>query len=267
MKKYIRKILMLSLILVSLGNYQVKALSYSDDYRVYKSKGVNIRSEDGSYQGYLKKGHIVDGLLEGNYLKIVDGKEPLYMHTAYMERVYAWPDFYKSLGVNMRDMNDKKIGYMVEDRLLSGIEDGDYVYLVEDGNFIKLHKAFLEKRSFQEPLHYISLGGPILDRDGNELTYLKAGEKVEGYPYKKDTIEVVYGAYVGELDEKYLILDKPVTNYRSLGANIRDSEGNLVFRLDKGETIKARRSLGRIYFSHEGKKVSAHPKYLRKINR
>lgn len=267
MKKYIRKILLLSLILFGLGNYQVEAISYQETYRVGRSQGANIRDEKGAYLGYLKKGHIVDGLLKKDYLEIYMDGGYAYVHMNYLDRLDKWPGFYISLGANARDMNNRKIGYMMEDALLSGVEDQGYVYLTKDGNFIKLHKNFLRKRNFGQPEEYISLGASMVGENGKELFYLEEGTVLLGSIEDKDPITVKYQGVFGQVKADRLILNRKENTYLSLGANIRDSEGNLVFRLDKGETIKARRSLGRIYFSHQGEKVSGHPKYLRKINR
>ena len=107
----------------------------------YVSKGVNIRDAKGKKIGYLAKGSSVRGKDLGNQLEFVYKGQKVRVSKTFLD--HAHYQTYRSRGVNVRDLNNKKIGYLAKNKRIEGFEAGNYIVFNFNNKMARIHKNFV----------------------------------------------------------------------------------------------------------------------------
>ncbi len=196
--------------------------------KIYSSKGVNVRDLYGNRMGYLGSDYRVKGQDKGGYIKIpyrgVDG---------YVSHVYfnEFKSLYRSKGVNVRSLSGKKLGYMARGTIIEGERKGNYVHINYKGNQAKVHKNFIED-SYAK---YESYGVNVRNSKGEKIGYLKRGERLSGV----DEGLFLRTSYKGQRVRIPLNYMKAVRlSYSSKGVNLRNSKGQKVGYLKRGQVVR-----------------------------
>ncbi len=107
----------------------------------YRSKGVNIRDARGNKLGYLPKGKVIKAKDLGNRLEFIYQGKKAYVSKAYVQDMNYY--VYRSKGVNVRDLSNKKLGYLNRNEKVYGRPEGNFVIFNYRNTRAKVHKNFL----------------------------------------------------------------------------------------------------------------------------
>lgn len=247
MKHKIAILSIISMLFIFIGFNNVEAAGYEDNYA---TTSVNIRdSKTNEILGVLRKGDYIYGYTEGNWVYFnYNG------NSAKVYREYIMQDspetLYIKYPVNVIDRNNNIVGIKYTGDSVLGVRMGNYYRFYDNGvKFIWY--------SFATP-NYVSYSDGVATSHvnirsaatGNIVSVLKIGEYVEGYSYNnyihfmRNGVEVkVYEPLIKEINNKKLYIT-------SNGANVRNSNLNVVDQLNKGDVIYAV-NLGEYYRYYE----------------
>ncbi len=142
--------LLLALLLLGLGG-KIQAAGG----QLYESQGANIRNWSGEKIGYLPKDALVMGRLKGDYVEIEEKGAYAKIHKSVLKPVNIKADIYESLGANIRNMKDEKVGYLAKETLIRAYLNKDYVYFIYKGERVRVHKNFI--KLYYDPNEKVSL--------------------------------------------------------------------------------------------------------------
>ncbi len=164
----------------------------------YVSKGVNVRNLKGEKIGYLSASEIIEGVDMGDHIQVIYKGEVASLAKKFLSKLEAKE--YISLGVNVRNLDNAKVGYLAFGEKIEGKDLGSVIEIEYKGEKLRLSKAFL--RLADERL-YTSKGVNVRDAKGKKIGYVNSGLKLRGVDLG-NKIMIDFNANKGFISNKFV---------------------------------------------------------------
>mgnify|MGYP001214722908 FL=1 len=161
---------------------------------------------------------------------------------------------YYSIGANVRDLDNHKLGYLHKGRYINGREDKSYVYFTYHGQDAKVSKNFLNYNLNT----YASKGVNVRSLNGDKLGYLKSGNTIEGYR-QGNYVHFIYNNKSAQVHRSFLSLNG--SSYTSKGLNVRNIHGLKIGYLSYGRVITGYEKNDLIHFNYNNIPATVDPQF------